>query len=87
MKPFSHPKYSENQDRCGDYLPCVVCGKPVKSPDAPAVRVLDGGDRFATEVEAAQDAADPAGDMGCFPVGPDCAQKLRKAGVYMFRPA
>jgi hypothetical protein len=85
VTPFSHPKFSKNQDLCGDHPPCVVCGKPVKSPDAPSVRVLDGGTRFATEAEAAKDVID-SGDMGSFPVGPDCARKLRKAGVYMTRP-
>lgn len=80
--PFSHPNYRANMDRCGAFEPCVLCGKGVKNTDAPRARVTGGGNAFAAADEAASDDLGP-GDMGWFPVGPDCAKKLRAAGVHM----
>lgn len=75
VKPFGK-KYSEGIDRYGDGVggswPCVLCGRPVKNLDSAVfLRVVDGGGRFAKSTED----VDLDGDMGSFPVGPDCYRK------------
>lgn len=81
-KPFSHPDYHKNQGKCGQHLPCVLCGKAILRNSSIHARVLDGGARFATEEEA-KSVAEYSGDMGWYPVGPECARKLRSAGVFL----
>ena len=81
LRPFGGPKYDENKTRCRDgSTACGYCGRAVKDSWKDAVRVVDGGARFATRDEPAEEA----GDMGCFPIGPDCARKLRAAGLPVF---
>jgi hypothetical protein len=48
---------------------CLLCGKPVNGDTARMVRVGNGGLSLVTDREA---EADPAGDLGWLPVGPDC---------------
>lgn len=84
MKPFGHPDYSKNYGKCGQRLPCVYCGKAVVKNSSIHARVLDGGARFANEEEAKSNA-DYYGDMGWFPVGQECARKLRSAGVFLIK--
>lgn len=81
IEPFSGPRYRENADLCAeDESPCVVCGRPIREPSCGReVCVVDGGARFA-RVDETVDTDDP-GFMGLYPVGPECAKKLRKAGV------
>jgi hypothetical protein len=82
MEPFGHPKFNENKDRYGagdGETPCGYCGKPCKEPWKDAVRVRTDL-KFAAPDEDLPDGL----DQGCFPVGPDCARKLRAAGVPVF---
>lgn len=76
VSPFDHPKYNDNEQRCGENdEPCVICGKPIKDKErAKWLRVVDGGDRFATSDEV----VDEAGDMGSYPIGSGCLRKHRK---------
>jgi hypothetical protein len=78
VTPFGHPDCQRNSERCRDgETPCAWCGRPCREPWAYTVRVIDGGGAFANH-----DAPDDGrGEMGCHPVGADCARKLRKAGV------
>ena len=83
VKPFRGPNYSRNSERCkGEQIPCAWCGKPCGEPWTFAVRVIQGGAAFANR-DAPPD--DGPGEMGCFPVGPDCARKLRAAGVDVWK--
>lgn len=67
-----HPNFSTNRDRCkDDELPCVVCGKGVKTPKN-WVRIVNGGTWIGT---AAEGDAEPAADLGYYPVGSDCLRK------------
>ncbi len=72
-QPFG-PKYSARtaEGTYGDE--CAICGRRTK-PDAAHARVVDGGTRFATPDEV----ADEAGDMGFFPIGSECAKSLPTA--------
>jgi hypothetical protein len=75
--PFSGPKYHENSrggGRDGED-PCAICGKLVKhSPGTKWAEVVDGGARFATIDEKADE--NDSGYMGGFPVGNDCARRF-----------
>ncbi len=83
--PFDGPGYARNSHRGGNpnTTPCAHCGRPVNDPWGHAVRVVQGGARYATAAENELPVSDP-GDMGCFPVGPDCAKTLTAAGVHVF---
>jgi hypothetical protein len=49
--------------------PCYVCGRPVKvGPKTMWLRIVSGGGMAAEPGEE----VDERGDMGCFPVGPEC---------------
>jgi len=86
MEPFSAPSYRHNRQRCkGNEMPCAHCGKGCVKPWKLAVRVVEGGARYATKDEVeGRVAVDEGGDMGCWPVGGGCAVKLENAGVYVF---
>lgn len=58
---------------------CYECGKDISSPRY-WVELLDGGARLRLKDEQAPDESD-GGYMGFYPVGSDCARKLRKRGV------
>lgn len=65
-------RYAENAAKCkGSTQPCAICGKPVPRPQHYA-HMHEGGAAIVTEEEAA--TLDPAGDLGAYPVGPDCAR-------------
>lgn len=83
MKPWSAPNAYKNMDKCkAGEEPCGLCGKPVVAPVF-TVRVVDGG-RFATKAEFDDEVpVVVVGDMGIFAVGPACARKLIKAGVFV----
>jgi hypothetical protein len=71
VRPFSHPDFKRNQARCGDRIPCVVCGKPINDQTkAKNIRVGAGGSEFLPP-----DAPVEPGDMGCFPIGNECLRK------------
>jgi hypothetical protein len=76
MRPFSHPNYEKNEQRCGDLEPCAICGKGVKETAKTLwVLVMGGGGVFAPADQ--EDPEDP-GYMGFFPLGPACARKHRR---------
>ena len=50
--------------------PCVVCGNPTRMDKAKTLHLHNGGWTAVTEAEA--QTLDPAGDMGEWPIGPDC---------------
>jgi hypothetical protein len=68
-----HPDYRKNQDKAGDLLPCVICGRGIKSENPKMVHVHNGGTSIVTEEEAK--TLDPAADMYFFPIGPCCLRK------------
>ncbi len=75
-KPFGY-EYQERARRCpANATPCARCGKPCRDPWRFAVTVVDGGAAYGT-----RESPEDPGHMGCFPVGPDCARVLRRAGV------
>jgi hypothetical protein len=75
LSPFSHPKYHENERRCGaDQTPCAVCGKGIdKGKEAAWVTVGDGNCRFLTPEESEQ-----FDDSGAFPIGSGCLRRHKK---------
>lgn len=82
---WSGKKYGENRARvrCPDE-PCALCGKGVTPPPAGVMRAMVRVNARTHEfIEKDADIPEPD-DQGCFPVGPDCARRLRKAGVPVF---
>ena len=83
MKPWGGPKFSENEKRCrGEQYPCAWCGKPIKDRKT-AVMVFICCDDFQPA------SAEPAhrehgNNMGWYPLGPDCAARLKKARPEVF---
>lgn len=59
----------------GDVYPCALCGKPCPKNTFDARFVGGGLDEVSSNDEAAD--KDP-GDMGCYPIGPACATKIKK---------
>jgi hypothetical protein len=58
---------------CPDGLtPCLLCGKPVKTPRY-WLHEHEGGGVVVTEAEAA--TLDEQSDMGMWPIGADCLKK------------
>lgn len=76
--PF-HPRFSENLEKVKhDQLPCVVCGKSIKTPRR-WVRVVNGGCWIGTPADAIDN---PAADMGYFPIGSDCLRNYPEIKQY-----
>jgi hypothetical protein len=74
-----HKNFHQNADKCrGSVQPCAVCGKPCPTPKY-YIHVGNGGGWAVTEEEA---AADPAGDLGGYPVGADCWNKYPQLHPY-----
>lgn len=82
-RPFSGPHYYDNESSCREgQAPCVLCGKGLDPTKCPMIRVVDGGGRFAT----ADEPAEEAGDMGFFHIGPDCLRQHPGLKVLLGQP-
>lgn len=57
---------------------CVLCGKYLPNKK-PAFVLLSNETKYVTEAELTDH------DLGTFPVGSDCAKKLKKAGVSIYQ--
>jgi hypothetical protein len=72
--------YGKHAARCGEYEPCLICGRPIKQI-AKYVRVHEGGATIVTDEEA--DALNAAGresaDFGVQLIGPECVREHRAA--------
>lgn len=53
---------------------CCICQRDIKGAAAGSLHFVCGG---MQEITDSQDF-NAAGDMGCFPVGPECARKVRR---------
>lgn len=63
---------------------CCVCQRDIKGAAAGWLHFVGGGMQEITDSQN----FDAAGDMGCFPVGPECARKVKKAlGASFLFPA
>ena len=61
--------------------PCRICGRTTKAGTRTHVRLdVDG---YAVTVDT---VLDPADDLGCFPVGPECVRRLPAAFVHDLDP-
>jgi hypothetical protein len=86
MTPWGGPKYHENEKRGGSRNPCAYCGKEIKKSAKPVMMgVTDGGARFYNPKDYKKEyAANPGGEMGLHPLGPDCARKLKAEQPELF---
>jgi hypothetical protein len=68
--------------------PCALCGRPVTTkPTTPWVYVHDGGGAIVTEGEYyALVAGGAPGEMGAWPIGPDCWRTHPNVRPYAVRP-
>lgn len=57
---------------------CVMCGRPLNSAHWGMVFV-DGSTDTAAALDDEASFEDDPGFMGCFPIGSECARKIRKA--------
>lgn len=78
-----HKDFQKNQEKAGDLLPCVVCGRGIKAKNPRMVHVHDGGASIVTEDEAAK--LNPNADMCFFPIGPCCLRKHPELKPYIQR--
>ncbi len=81
----SDPEYVKNAKRCKDgELPCLICGRPVKSPRAKSVHVFYGN-LVVTGEEAnlIYDEEGEGGDLGYYPIGSDCLKKHPELEKYL----
>jgi hypothetical protein len=56
-----------------DAINCVNCGRPMSREGALFIHVVDGG---GTVTAPSDNSGDPSADLGCWPVGPECAKKF-----------
>jgi hypothetical protein len=70
--PFA-ADFNENMDRTNSHgnNPCIVCGRNIRNKKAKRVHVNSGFSHILTVEEFKADA----GEMGSWPVGPDCLNK------------
>lgn len=83
MKPFSGQKFRENESRCGDKWPCAYCGKPIKDRRKAVMAFICCGDFQPLSTE--EDHRNHASNMGGYPLGPDCARRLKKERPEIFK--
>jgi hypothetical protein len=78
ISTIQSPDYAKNARKCGEYEPCLICGRPIKQI-ARYINVHEGGATIVTDEE--RDALNAAGranaDMGVALIGPDCARQHR----------
>jgi len=58
----------------GDDIPCFICGKAVRAQQYWA-RFSGGGSTIASD-DYADRPENIGGDMGCYPIGPECYRRL-----------
>lgn len=63
--------------------PCWLCNADIRSSPF-EIEVIEGGRRPRSTTDPPADENHP-GYMGWFPVGADCARKLRKQGINVVR--
>jgi len=62
----------------GDLQPCAVCGRTIRNEArAVWVHIVDGGGVILHRDDEAAYASD-GGDLGLYPVGPECAKRIPK---------
>jgi hypothetical protein len=68
----------------GDEYPCIICGKPVKSPKY-LVWVHMGGSHAVTEEEGIQlnQQGHEGADLGYYPIGANCLNKHTSLKPYV----
>lgn len=76
MIPVPPKRGRRRHEGSGDAYPCVVCGTPIPTPEY-EVRLVDGGASLALPDEV----VDARGDMGLYPIGPECRRRIPAAYV------
>jgi len=67
---------NENKDNPNDWDCCYLCHSPVNPITSTWIEVLDGG-QYTIVPESEEIDREDRGYMGCFPVGPTCARKIK----------
>ena len=63
-------------------LYCIACHKDLKPGTYGVIHLVDGGPfMLHPEDEELYYKGHPAGDLGCFPIGKDCAKKVEPEWV------
>jgi hypothetical protein len=79
IRPLQSPDFSKNSSRVrGEDYPCIVCGKACRAKRTRYVYLHLGGTHVVTSAERDALNADPetaGGDMGSYPIGPDCIKQ------------
>jgi hypothetical protein len=80
IPPFTGPTHDAQAEKGWDN-PCAICGKNVKEEGKEILyfgHVIEGGDAWGTGIEG---EGSDGGDMGLFPIGPDCYRKYHVKGT------
>lgn len=76
----------KNMARCGDDLPCYVCGKRTTSKRLHYIHVWYGShavtEQEAQELSKAETAEGVCGDLGWYPIGASCLRKYPQLEEY-----
>lgn len=88
LRPFSGPRYRQNVDRAVDKgyeegLCCMHCGKLSRTAKLAAYTKFGGEYVKPPETTEEIEQAEFEAHIGYFPVGSECAAKLRKAGIHV----
>ena len=67
--------YDANYSRAKTDFICIACQHDLNPKRARFVHCVNGGP-FALHPDDESKYVPDRGDMGCFPIGPDCAKKL-----------
>lgn len=76
-RDLPHTETRFEGDEPEDTLPCAVCGRPCREATAKHwLRLVEGGGTILHPSEFGKVTIDPAGDVGNYPVGPDCRRRF-----------
>ena len=71
-----------------DSTPCYICAEPIREERIKhMLHIHCGGGVAVTEAEAKalNASGEEGGDMGCFPIGPDCLRQHPELKPYVIR--
>lgn len=68
----------------GDRLTCIVCNRPVTAKNPAYLRVVESGG-YAVLPQFQDEYDGDAGDLGLYPIGPNCLRRYPQLKPYIQR--
>lgn len=86
---INKPFYKNPVEYNGALPPCTMCGRPIKAKYPKMLHLYNGGSLIVTTEEAQEfnrtgEYSGGSGDMGAFPIGPECLKNYPQLKPYAF---